>query len=327
MKLFNCSMSDNAPTVDSYVDVGPSNPHQIRLSIALVTRNRPESLERTLQSLRAQSIQPWEVIVSDDSDEQNAAVVAMVAERYNAQYIRGPQCGLYANRNHIALACHGTHIRTMDDDHEFPDGHVAHCLDAISTDSDAVWVIGEYLHGQLPATTPPPIPGQLHPRGFSEPPTDYNHYWGISDGASIYPRHIFDRGIRYADDFKFGAAYLEFGSRLYWLGYRIKLLDSTFVIHHYDPASRSFLNQEIDVSSRFFAMLCHSFIYQPTTKNKLLCSLEIIRQVVLHGRIARPSLVNALQAFKKQARVCQRSSAYADYITRTTDHSGYRGIA
>ena len=46
---------------------------ETRLSVALVTRNRPASLERTLKSLRAQSVQPWNVIISDDSDADQAA--------------------------------------------------------------------------------------------------------------------------------------------------------------------------------------------------------------------------------------------------------------
>jgi len=41
----------------------------IRLSVALVTRNRPESLDRCLASLRAQDTQPFEIAVSDDGDD------------------------------------------------------------------------------------------------------------------------------------------------------------------------------------------------------------------------------------------------------------------
>jgi hypothetical protein len=39
------------------VSVNPS----VRLSVALVTRNRPESLDRCLASVRAQGVKPWEV--------------------------------------------------------------------------------------------------------------------------------------------------------------------------------------------------------------------------------------------------------------------------
>src|SRR5829696_6359592 len=97
------------------------------VSIALVTRNRPDSLERTLQSLRAQSTQPHEVVVSDDSDERHAVETRRVVEAHEATYLTGPRRGLYANRNAVASACSGTHVRTMDDDHEFPEGHFTAC--------------------------------------------------------------------------------------------------------------------------------------------------------------------------------------------------------
>lgn len=93
---------------------------EIRLSVALVTRNRVGSLRLTLRSLQQQETPPYEVIVSDDSDNESAAQTQELVQEFGFVYLRGPQRGLYANRNHVALACKGTHIRTMDDDHEFP---------------------------------------------------------------------------------------------------------------------------------------------------------------------------------------------------------------
>src|SRR6266436_1047865 len=97
--------------------------NEISLSVALVTRNRPASLERTLRSLQPQRAPLLEIIISDDSTSEHAIEVKQLAQNYNCQYLRGPQRGLYANRNHVARACRGTHIRTMDDDHEFPADH------------------------------------------------------------------------------------------------------------------------------------------------------------------------------------------------------------
>jgi glycosyltransferase involved in cell wall biosynthesis len=270
-----------------------------RISVALVTRNRPDSLLRTLRSLIQQDMQPMEVIVSDDSDEGTADEVKKIVQGHGFRYLRGPRRGLYANRNHVALACSGTHIRTMDDDHEFPAHHFQSCVDALQKDPDSVWIIGEFLPDETPGA--PLCPGQLHPRGFSTAPPDSNDSWAISDGASLYPIGIFQQGIRYAEYFKFGAAYLEFGSRLHYLGYRIRFLPSTYVIHHYEANSRSFMDSESDRSSRFFATICHSYIYQPTLRNKALCSLEIIRQVVT--RSAYASLRPAISAYRDHSLV------------------------
>ena len=276
------------------------NQAEITISVALVTRNRPESLNRCLMSLRSQSIQPFEIVVSDDSDPEFAAETEVIAKRWDCQYISGPRRGLYANRNHAALACKGTHIRTMDDDHEFPEKHFEECILAVKSDSGAIWIIGEYLPSEKVGQQPHPCPGELHPRGFSVTPRNTQNCWAISDGASIYPKVIFDSGIRYAEDFKFGYSYLEFGSRLYWLGYRIRHLESTYIIHYFDKEKRSFMSKKINLSSRFFAILCHSFIYQNNLNNQLLSILEISKEIVKNRILAFQALTIALTAYKKQ---------------------------
>jgi len=290
----------------------------IQISVALVTRNRPDSLERTLKSLRAQSVQPFEVVVSDDSDAAFAGDVARVAEKYDCRYINGPQLGLYANRNHVVPACRGTHIRTMDDDHEFPVDHFALCHAACLEDPNSTWIIGEFLPGQDVSARPMPCPGQLHPRGFSVAPADRQRSWAISDGASIYPRSIFDQGLRYIDDYKFGDAYLEFGSRLYWLGHRIRHLDTTYVLHHYDPGARSFLNLDIDMSARFCAIFCHSFIYQPSARNQVLSCLEVLKQTLLHTSVATNAFRAGLRGFQKQRDLVSRPRGKATAFRSAT---------
>ena len=251
----------------------PSSPS---LSVALVTRNRPESLKRTLRSLAAQSLQPFEVIVSDDSENERAAVVEHIVKSFGHQYIRGPRCGLYSNRNYVIRRCRGTHIRTMDDDHEFPNGHLAACIAAIERDPTSVWIIGEF-HSRDPVEGSAPLcPGQLTPRGFSATPPNPHRCWAIADGATIYPRVIFDQGHAFCEDFRFGAAYLEFGSRLHNLGYRIRFLSETYILHHLDVANRSFMDEDLEIASRAFAALCHSFIYQPTMYNRVMTVVELV---------------------------------------------------
>jgi len=129
----------------------------VSLSIALVTRNRPESLERTLVSLRAQEPHPFEVVISDDSGSERAEATKKIANRFECVYSRGPQRGLYANRNAAFLRCRGTHVRTMDDDHILPPGHLSACVSAVQSDPTAIWTTGEHGfvagHPVAPAAT------------------------------------------------------------------------------------------------------------------------------------------------------------------------------
>jgi glycosyltransferase involved in cell wall biosynthesis len=274
---------------------------EIRLSVALVTRNRPESLARTLASLRAQAVQPWEVVVSDDSDDQHIGAVQSVAAANDCRYQPGPHRGLYANRNHVALACRGTHIRTMDDDHEFPPDHIRECVAAIENDAHAVWIIGEFLPNQA-RETPPECPGQLQPRGFSMAPPDPDNCWAIADGATIYPREIFDRGLRFAEAFRFGAPYLEFGSRLHFLGYRIRQLRSTYVVHHYEASKRSLSDPQGEMAAEMFAILCHSFVYQPTITNKIVSLGQIALVMTRSPAMAVSALRMAMPEYQAQRR-------------------------
>jgi glycosyltransferase involved in cell wall biosynthesis len=224
---------------------------EIRLSVALVTRNRPDSLNRCLTSLRSQSLQPFEVIVSDDSDPELAPETEAVARRWNCWYITGPRRGLYANRNHAALASQGTHIRTMDDDHEFPENHFQTVQKVVDSDPNSIWIIGEYWEKPTPSSTRH-FPGEIQPRGFMNLPSNLDDCFAISDGAAIYPKQIFTNH-RYLEVFKFGSLYLEFGARLKALGYRSRYCPDTYIIHHYIPGKRSFNNENLERKSAFLA--------------------------------------------------------------------------
>jgi glycosyltransferase involved in cell wall biosynthesis len=232
----------------------------IRLSVALLTRNQPDSLARCLASLRAQEAQPYEVVVSDDSSgEGTASETRDVAARFGCRYVAGPRRGLYANRNSTALQCTGTHIRTMDDDHTFPAGHFAQCLAAIARDPEAVWTTGEmgFIDGKprggLETAT------QLHPSGAGAPVDNPDDNWAISDGSTIYPRKIFDQGMLMLECFSYGPSYLEFGAFLYHHGWRSRCMPGAWIEHHIDPS----IPPRNDACSRLYASLCFNLFFRP----------------------------------------------------------------
>jgi glycosyltransferase involved in cell wall biosynthesis len=274
----------------------------VSISVALVTRNRPDSLERTLRSLRAQHMQPHEVVISDDSDPEHAEATRALALAHDCRYVEGPHRGLYANRNASALACAGSHVRTMDDDHEFPPGHVEACVEAVERSPASVWIIGECLPGEEDTAAPWVCPPQLNPRGSSVTPPAGGRLWAIADGAAIYPREIFDRGLRFSESFRFGAAYMEWGSRLHWLGYEIRHLDTTYVIHHLDPAARSYNDVRCLAAAHLFAAMCHSFVYQPTLRNRALTLAEVVATVRRRRLVGAYAVPDAVRAFRRQRR-------------------------
>jgi glycosyltransferase involved in cell wall biosynthesis len=225
----------------------------IRISVALVTRNRPASLERCLQSWRAQVIPPAEIIVSDDSDELNAPAIAELARRYDGIYTRGPRRGLYANRNHASLACTGTHILSADDDHTHPTDYLKQVLSVVRAHPERVWIFAERSPDALSA--PINCPPELHRSGFGCSPRNPDDCAAIADGSSVYPREIFDSGLRYDDSYPFGTMWYLWGRVLVKNKWRISFSDATYVIHHIENGGR-----ETNVSVLHNQMLCVMYV-------------------------------------------------------------------
>ena len=201
---------------------------QIQLSVALITRNHPELLTRCLESMRSQSVQPFEIVVSDDSSLELAPKTEAVAKQFDCLYINGPRRGLQANLNNAILTCKGTHIRIVNDDHIFPEKHFEILQKVVYSDPDSIWILGEYYENPVPTSTLY-LPGEIQPRGFHIPITNFDDSFAISGGASIYPRKVFENH-RFLEAFGY-VCDLEFGPRLKALGYRIRYCPETYVIH------------------------------------------------------------------------------------------------
>lgn len=262
----------------------------IRLSVALVTRNRPTQLRQTLGSLAAQSVQPSEIVISDDSDAVHFAEVGTIAKEFGARHLEGPRRGLYANRNAAALACCGTHVRTMDDDHTFPPGHFAQCRASIEQDPTAIWTCGEegYLHDQRHCFLA--RANQLHPSGVGIEITTPDDNWGIADGSTIYPREIFERGFRFAEAFTYGSSYLEFGALLYHHGWRSRCIPQAYVEHHYEEATLTRRAPE----SVLYASLCYNLRFRPSFPRAVRHSVPaLLRSPTLLTKL--PSLLRLMR--------------------------------
>ena len=89
-----------------------------RVSVVVMTFNRPDPLRRCLESLAVQTLpaEAFEVIVVDVSDRPVADVVAEFAGRVNVIHHVGPNLGVAGNRNTGVACSRAPVVAFLDDD-------------------------------------------------------------------------------------------------------------------------------------------------------------------------------------------------------------------
>lgn len=291
---------------------------ELQVSVALVTRNRPDSLKRCLASWRAQSAQPFEIVVSDDSDPPLRPEIQRIAQEFHASWFPGPRRGLYANRNSVARRCNGTHVFSADDDHEHPTDFLEKCMAALEEDCAAALCVGEVLSWTDVGRWR--LPGQLYVRGAPSVPEDLANTWAWSDGATICPREVFDSGLCFSEAFRFGWSYLEFGCLLHSLGQRIRVLADTGVIHHLHEVGRSYYVPTEECAASYFTMMMLALVYQPTNIHRLQLMWYFLREVAFRPTTfcrAFPWALREMKSRKEWLRNWRRKSTRAGIAARS----------
>lgn len=259
---------------------------EARISVALITRNRPSSLEHTLRSWRRQTVRPFQIIISDDSDDNYSAAVERIALEFDCRYVKGPRRGLYANRNIAALACGGTHIMSADDDHTHPSDFIETVIADIAFDFECVWTYGE-RHPRRPDEPLIPPPELTYDNRVALP-SEGSKSGAIADGSSLYPRTIFDKGLRYDETYPFGGLWYLWGRRLNAEGVRIRFSPRTFVWHDSD----NILERSDNVDWH---------------KSQIECNLYVVVRNAIRENRSLLGSVRALNAFLRAVFVSQSS--------------------
>lgn len=105
------------------------HPRPIPFSVIVPTCDRPDSLARTLDSLRAQTHRPFEAVVVNDGETDPAPTLresGLEAAGITLKYLTGPvRTGPSAARNRGLRAATGEVVAYLDDDDEFLPNHLA----------------------------------------------------------------------------------------------------------------------------------------------------------------------------------------------------------
>ena len=90
-----------------------------RVSILLITYNRPRFIAQSIESAIKQTYKDWELIIVDDSenDATEKAIASLVAKDERIHYFHRSQKGTIANASNFGLAkARGEYVAILDDD-------------------------------------------------------------------------------------------------------------------------------------------------------------------------------------------------------------------
>ena len=212
-----------------------------RISAVIITRNRPEMLRRTINSLVRMTYPVSEVVVTDDSTNEDT-VLMLKAEFPGSVHVFGPRTGIATNRNNGIRTATGDYILLLDDDiivdPSFLESAFASSTDVSKTIFFAALRENENIvlpnaNGFLGFHTRPHIP---------ETPWRNINGQAVLASKSTFLEIPFDEAISL-----YGYEEVEYAHRITANGYKIELVPGCAHIH-LDPKSSVSQKDNLDAS-------------------------------------------------------------------------------
>jgi GT2 family glycosyltransferase len=234
---------------------------QPNLSVVILTCDRPDDLDRALDSVLAQDVLPAEIVLVDDGAiDPGPRRARLEAAGVRLVYHRKDRRGISRSRNIGAAQAGGDLIMYLDDDERMEPGYIAALLDVFAEDTaqSIIGAAGRRAGGSgSPAGRLDPLWGMLErffllgssrhrilPSGFAN--AAWDSFTERADveflgGTATYrrrafARHRFDEDLERFGPYAFGED-LAFSYSLRALGRRVAVPQAV-VAHHRSPASR-----------------------------------------------------------------------------------------
>jgi GT2 family glycosyltransferase len=243
-----------------------------QVAVCICTRNRPEELKKALDSLDDSTYPIFEVIVSDDSTNNDTQI--LIASHFpKVKYLAGPRRGLGANRNNALKAVTGSHVLFIDDDVILGEQF----LETVFAESEAFYkkegeetykiiVTGiEKTNGEFV------FPHEQDFLGFQK--IDYREGDALKTvviNSAVFPRCLFDK-VLFDEKLVYGCDEVDFTTRAVKNGFKILLCTDAVNLHFPSTINRDFY-QPYHEASRLYVTFKRYF----STENKRLKALAYL---------------------------------------------------
>jgi glycosyltransferase involved in cell wall biosynthesis len=271
----------NDLTKDNEFNASQKHRDQTTLSLCICTMNRPDELDRCLNSVFQNTETPDEVIVSDDSPDPRSTQ-AVVANYPGVIYQTGKRRGLSANRNVCIHRATSSHLIFIDDDVRVPHNFVATARHLINTDPQTLITGYEMNHGGVGQQEQgrKVVPHNADFWGVQRLPVNHQ-YRAIVINATIFPRTLFTQAS-FDEQLRYGCDEIDMARHATALGYSIVYHDELYVHHYPSPVNREQYKRFIH-ASRFYTTTKAYWYYDHSRLKALIYLLLAPLQLAASG--------------------------------------------
>ena len=273
------------------------------ISLCICTMNRPDDLNRCLESVFQSVDKPDEVIVSDDSPDPHPTEL-VVAKYPQVVYQPGPRRGLAPNRNACIRRATSSHIIFIDDDVCVPSEFFRVARELLVAKPEKIITGYEMNHGgggRWEGEVRKVTPNNADFWGLHRAPVDKG-YRSIVINSTIFPRSLFAKAL-FDENLRYGSEEIDMAMHATSVGYSIEYQDNLYVNHYPSPINREHYQQFIH-ASRLYAMTKAYLDYERSLPKTL--AYVILAPLQLAGSFAKrgdlPGIWSAYQSTALAAR-------------------------
>ncbi len=269
-------------------------------SLCICTFKRPKELERCLFSIFKCSEKPNEIIVSDDSPD-NQSNLEVIQNYPGIIYQRGPQRGLASNRNACIDRATGSHLIFIDDDVCVPSEFFSIAKQLISSAGLNEIITGYELNhggaGRWEGEIRKVVPHNADFWGFQRIPT-HQKYCSIVINSTIFPHQLFKQAV-FDENLRYGYEEIDMARHAVALNYSISYEDNLYVEHYPSKANREYYQQFIE-ASRLYATTKSYWQYEKALAKALayilLAPLHLIGSKI--KKLDLPGIFKSIKSIK-----------------------------
>lgn len=258
----------------------------MNIALCICTRNRPEEVVKALSAVACSSLEPAQILVSDDSDALQAARTRTVCDATSGvTYLRGPCRGLSANRNHCLdhLDLTIEAVAYIDDDVVIRSDFLSEAAEALRHAPPKTIITGRENKNGADIT-----PHNCSFWGHQEvPPRDENDYHTIVINTALFPRDLFLKA-RFDEALRYGSEEADMCAQAEAFGYQIRFCPALVNDHHPSEVNRTEYSKVVEASRLYSTYKRYRWLecnQQKATAYALLAPLHIIGGVVKSRRL------------------------------------------